>query len=286
MFENSERKTAVRRQRRNFLRAIGGGAALSLPAGVVSATDEEREASGRDASLQDSGAESGVTNTIRDANTPINLSSSAGGWTIRNVGFRNYSSSGQAVIAPAVTDSSQSALIEGCYFGDGGDGPAILVDPSHAGELVIRNCYFEGWGDNAVYGSEPGNPPEHPTPGSGGVVKVENCYAKDNAVSNFRLGTDGSYIKNCVTANGQRGYWGFYGSTRVIDCDIAGGILASDNRWQDPAVIDVENTRFSGGTHLHYSGATIDSTSQGDPRDYYPGVPLSPTDAKNGDMSH
>jgi hypothetical protein len=280
MSKEDQNGNSVKERRRNFLRAVSGGATVSLSAGLVgTASAGERD---RDASLSDAGAKSSIANTVRDANDPINRS--GGGWSIRNVGFRNRNSSSQAVVTAAVTDANQSAVIEGCYFGDGGGGPAILVPPSHAGKLVIRNSYFEGWGNNAIYGSPPGNPSGHSDPGSGGVVAVEDCYAKGNAVSNYRLGTDGSYIRNCVSLGSQRGYWGFYNSTRVLGCDIAGRIHASDNHWQDPAVVTVENSRFS-GTHLHYDGATIDGTSQGQPRDRTPGVPLSPSDAKNGNRS-
>lgn len=284
MLENDPNQKSIDRSRRNFLKAISGGTALTLPTGVVGAGSGERNETEQETLLLDTDAQASITNTIRDANNGINFSMSGGG-TIQNVGFQNRRSAGSALVTAAVTSSGQSAVIDGCYFGDGGGGPAILVAPNHAGTLVIRNSYFEGWGNNAIYGSPPGNPSGHSNPGSGGVVKVENCYAKGNAVANFRLGTDGSYINNCVSVNSQRGYWGFYNTTRVINCDIADGIFASDNTWQDPAVVNVENTRFSGGTHLHYSGATINGTSQGQPRDDYPGVPLSPTDAKNGNLS-
>lgn len=283
MFENDSTRNSTHR-RRTFLKSIGGGTALSLFAGGVGARSAERNGATRETFHVASNAQSSITNTVRNANNRIDFSTSGGG-TIRNVGFRNRRSAGDQLVTAAVTTAGQSSVIEGCYFGDGGSGPAIYVSPSHAGTLHIRNCYFEGWGDNAIYGSPPGNPPGHSTPGSGGVVKVENCYAKGNAISNYRLGTDGSYIRNCVSVGGQRGYWGIYGKTRVVDCDIHSGILASDNAWQEPAVVDVENTRFSGGTHLHYGGATINGTSQGQPRDYYPGVPLSPTDAQSGNMS-
>lgn len=284
MLENDLTQNSNRRPRRSFLKAIGGGTALTLFAGGAGAGSIERNEAEHDALDVANNSRSSITNAVRDANDGINLST-RGGETIRNVGFQNRRSAGSQLVTAAVTDSGQSAVIEGCYFGDGGGGPAIFVTPDHAGTLTIKNCHFEGWGDNAVYGSPPGNPSEHSNPGSGGVVKVENCYSKGNGISNYRLGADGSYIKNCVSVGGQRGYWGFYGTTRVIDCDIESGILASDNTWQDPAVVDVENTRFSGGTHLHYSGATIEGTSQGQPEDYYPGVPLSPTDAKDGNLS-
>jgi hypothetical protein len=284
MLDNDTIQRASRTRRRDFLKAMGGGTALSLLAGRVGARRTERNEPPMKAHLGASDTQSDIMNAIRDANDGIDFSTSGGG-ALRNVGFRNRRSAGTQLVTAAVTTAGQSAVIDGCYFGDGGNGPAIYVTPDHAGTLHIRNCYFEGWGDNAVYGSPPGNPPEHSAPGSGGVVTVENCYSKGNAISNYRLGTDGSYIKNCVSVGGQRGYWGIYGKTRVINCDITSGILASDNTWQDPAVVNVENTRFSGGTHLHYSGATINGTSQGQPRDYYPGVPLSPADAQNGNRS-
>lgn len=282
IFENQSNEKPVYKRRRNVLKAIGGGTLLSVTSGVASATSENRD--GGTKRLSNSQPPASITNTIRDANDLLDYSTSSGGWEIRNVGFQNYRSSSTPLINPAVTDPGQSAIIDGCYFGDGGAGPALFVDPNHAGELLIRNCYFEGWGDNAVYGSPSGNPSSHPTPGSGGVVKVENCYSRGNAISNFRLGTDGSYVKNCVSVGSQRGYWGFYGSTRVLGCDIFGGIHASDNRWQEPAVVTVENTRFS-GQHVHYDGATINGTSQGQPQDRYPGVPLSPTAAKKRNLS-
>lgn len=67
-----------------------------------------------------------------------------------------------------------------------------------------------------------------------------------STMSDFRPGTDGSYIGNRVSVNSQRSYWGFYNTTRVINCDIPGAIHASDNRWQEPTVVTVEYTRVSG----------------------------------------
>lgn len=285
MSKSNQNETLANRQRRQFLQALGGQAGVTLFAGLASTAGVERATAEQQATLVETDEQGNVSNTIRDANNTINRSSSAGGWAVRNVGFQNHRSASTPLLIAAATNSGQSAVIEGCYFGDGGNGPAVFVDPDHAGTLTIRNSYFEGWGDNAIYGSPPGNPSGHPDPGSGGVVKVENCYSKNNAISNFRLGTDGSYVRNCVSLASQRGYWGFYGRTRVLDCDIRGGIHASDNKWQDPAVVTVENTRFSGGTHRHYDGATIEGTSQGSPREYNPGVPSSPTAAKNGNRN-
>ncbi|PSP56603.1 hypothetical protein BRC82_01615 [Halobacteriales archaeon QS_1_67_19] len=207
-----------------------------------------------------------------------------GGWAVRNVGFKGHRGAGSPAVAAAVTDPGGSAVIEGCYLGDGGNGPGVWVQPEHAGTLVVRNCYFEGWGDNGLYGSPPGNPSNHPRPGNGGAVRVENCYAKNNATSNFRLGTDGSALKNSVSFGSQRGYWGFYGRTRVVGCDISGGIHAGSSNWQDNAVVQIRNTSFSGGKHTHYDGATIEGSSQGQPSDRLPGVPTSPGAAKNGNL--
>lgn len=280
MFEGQQEGGRVSRRRRTALKIIAG--ATGLTAGVVD-TESEREESSEESVVSGRELQGSVTNTVWDADDQINLSSS--GWVIRNVGFQGYRSPGTPAVAIAVTDPNGSAVVEGCYFGDGGNGPAIYVAPSHAGEIVIRNSYFEGWADNGIYGSPPGNTSDHPNPGSGGVVRVENCYAKGNATSNFRLGTNGSYIRNCVSFGSQRGYWGFYNSTRVIDCDIGGGIHAGASSWNAAATVNVENTRFSGGKVLHDDGASIGGASQGQPRDYYPGVPLSATDAKNGALT-
>lgn len=234
-----------------------------------------------------------VSNTIRDANNQLNLSGSSGGWEVRHVGFRGRRRTDNPVLAIACRNANQTGIVEGCYFGDGGVGPGIWVAPEHAGEIIIRNCYFEGWGDNALYGSAPGNHSNHTRPGRGGVVKVENCYSINNAISNFRLGTDGSYLKDSVSVNpgsGGRGYWGFYETTQVINCDILGAnapngaIATGTSRW-GPATVNLRNTRFTGKIENHHGGGSVNGSSQGHPRDYYPGVPLSPEAARDGNLT-
>lgn len=284
MLEEKQDGERVSETRRAVLKGIAGGTALTSSVVGARGQIDARGQADEDAIARRE-LQGNLTNTIRDADNQVNYSSRSGGWAIRNVGFQGSRGPGTPAVVPAATDPNGTAVIENCYFGDGGSGPAIWVSPDHAGDLVIRNCYFEGWGDNGVYGSPPGNKSSHSLPGSGGVVRVENCYAKGNATSNFRLGTDGSYIKNCVSLSSQRGYWGFYETTRVIDCDIGGGIHAGASSWNAAATVSVENTRFSGGKELHDDGATIDGGSQGGPKDYYPGVPLSPSDAKNGNLT-
>lgn len=234
------------------------------------------------------------SNQVRGGNNEIHLINS-GGWRISNIGWKGRNSgSSSNTIAVACQNANQTGIIENCYLGDGGGGQGIWVHPSHRGEIIIRNCYFEGFNDNAVYASAPGNHNNHPAPGGGGVVKIENCYSKGSAISNFRIGTDGSYIKNCVSVNpgrGGRGFWGFYNHTRVIDCDILaanapnGAIAVDTSSWSDGARVTLENTRFTGKKVKHYGGAQIIGNSVGQPRDYYPGVPLSPAAARDGNLT-
>lgn len=230
---------------------------------------------------------------IRSGGNEIHLINS-GGWRISNIGWNGYNSgSSSNNIAVACTDPNQTGIIEECYLGDGGGGQGIWVHPDHAGEIIIRNCYFESFQDNAVYGSAPGNHSNHSNPGSHGTVKIENCYSINNAISNFRIGTDGSYIKNCVSVDpgsGGRGFWGFYENTGVIDCDILGasapnGAIATGSSHWGPANVTLRNTRFSGPVVNHHGAGSVNGSSQGQPRDYYPGVPLSPEAARDGNLT-
>ena len=116
-------------------------------------------------------------------------------------------------ILPGVRDPDGEGLIEnvyapdGCvpYFRKGG----IFVDNGntesarHAGHLLIRNCEFSHFSDNAIYGSAPGI--SAADRGGGGSIGVENCLFKNNNVTAIRLGTPGSYAENCtvITEEGE-----------------------------------------------------------------------------------
>ncbi len=87
----------------------------------------------------------------------------------------------------------------------------IRVAKRHAGTVYIRHTYVEGFGNNASYADGTGEA------GRGnGTLIYENCYHRDNTVSNYRIGTSTTELHNCIglysDSNGERGGYPFSGS--------------------------------------------------------------------------
>jgi len=137
-------------------------------------------------------------------------------WTVRNVGFVGVGQAGDGgnrFQFQVSTPSGGHGLIENVWAnGKARNGqPAtelggIYVRSSHAGHLDIRHTYIEGFGNNAVYGSAVGK-----DGGNDGSVAMENCYHRDNTVSQFRIGSPDSTVRNCVGVvndpDGDRGWY-------------------------------------------------------------------------------
>lgn len=144
---------------------------------------------------------------ISNNNADVRIRPSGSGWTVRNIGIKGFHDDGtddsddgnqSYMIGPEV-DAGGTGLIENVYMGDGaatGYGTGIKVAVGHAGELTIRNCYFEDWPGNGIYGSSPGRADR--SNAGYGDVKIEQCYARNNNLSNFRIGTNGSYVRDSV----------------------------------------------------------------------------------------
>lgn len=118
---------------------------------------------------------------------------------LRDITFEGVSDTfGTTKIGPAVTDPDGTALVEDVHITDGAVGysrhTGLWTFPEHAGELLIRRCSFEGLSDNAIYASPVGMDGR----GGQGTVGVENCFFRNNNVSSIRLGSPGSYAKNCT----------------------------------------------------------------------------------------
>lgn len=213
---------------------------------------------------------------------PGNISTQGDGWAIRNVAFDGANGSGWFM-------PQGNGIIENCYFdGPGVDegGEGILVENEHpeGSTILIRFCHFRNWIDNAVYGSEPGNGSGHPTPGNRGRVIIEHCYAENNAISDYRIGSPGSFVRNCVSVNNQhRSMWVYYYDNSVINCDFDGDIVVGEDAWPTNAHLDIENTRI-GGTVRTATGNDTYSGSVGSNPDLTPheNVPMSPEDAYQG----
>lgn len=138
---------------------------------------------------------SGNTLTIRSRNKS--------GWTVENIGFKGVGTDGDGsnsfqfqVSAP----SGGSGTIENVWMNNktrNGEQADVLggiyIRSSHAGHIDIRHTWIEGFGNNAVYGSSVGKDGH-----SEGSVTIENAYHRDNTVSQFRIGSPGSVVRNSV----------------------------------------------------------------------------------------
>ena len=126
----------------------------------------------------------------------------------------------------------------------------------HAGDLLFQSCEFSNFSDNAIYASPPG---QHN--GQEGSVRVENCHFENNNITAIRLGSPGSYAKDCtvVTEEGEipatpwgaitsRAGWiwhsfdGTYENIDVVhDHPNGEGIL---EHWSHHGSLEVVNSRF------------------------------------------
>ncbi len=125
------------------------------------------------------------------------------GWEVRNVGFVGVGQAGggsnRFQFQVSTPDGGQG-VIENIWANGKArnEQPAtelggIYLRSSHAGHIDIRHTYIEGFGNNAVYASAVGK-----DKGSDGSVAIENSFHRDNTVSQFRIGSPDSYIRNCV----------------------------------------------------------------------------------------
>ncbi|WP_455449374.1 hypothetical protein [Natrinema thermotolerans] len=215
--------------------------------------------------------------------------------TIRNVGIRGVwdGHDGSPLVAYA-TDPNGEVLVENVYLGDGSTAenypagnPGVFVPPSHAGTVTVRNLNYQDNPSNAVYGSSPGNPQEHPSPGAGGTVIIEDSYSSNHSSSGFRVGTDDSRVENCVAVGGNRGGWAYFNNPTYRNCDFSGAnigdIYGGNGAWSLDGVATIEEVYGSN------PGGNVDGSFAGSARRTRPeevdGVPTTPEEAASGGSS-
>ncbi|UPW00816.1 hypothetical protein M0R88_01620 [Halorussus gelatinilyticus] len=227
--------------RRDYLRTVGatataagllGGAAGSASAEsyetvTVSANSEKfvTVGSGND-------SPSVLENKIYDVTADgaaVKIYAEGTDWVIRDVGIRGVGNGDGYTVGANVTASDGTGLIENVYLGDGSASNSgrvgIYVFDGHSGNVTIRDCNVQSFSDNGIYGSYPGN-----SSGGQGTVQIENCYARNNNISQYRLGTDGSYVRDSVAH---------------VDADVpdAGGAENARGVWvRRDGTVDVENS--------------------------------------------
>jgi hypothetical protein len=217
-------------------------------------------------------------------------------WTVRNVAVRGvWDEFEKAEPFIALVDDGSTGVIENVYLGDGATDDSypgstgIYVGKAHAGTLEIDRVNIQGFPDNAIYASTPGHTDEYDSgTGGGGEVHITNSYAADCRAAHFRIGTDGSYCRNCVAVGGDRGFIGRFQHTEAYDCDFSGGrfgdVVVGAPGWEtsDTASVSVENTRYE-STNLYWDGNELTGSSAGQPRTEPPaGVPRTPEEAASG----
>ncbi len=246
--ERIETDEKFERNRRSFLKGTGAAVTSAVGIGVMSS---RVGASGYDTIT----VPAGQTKTIRvgsgqhfenkliDQSAPgaaAMVQATGSDWTIRNVGFKGGCGApnfGFFSIIPSVSSGSKGR-IENVYMGDGAEpnsaneaesgGMWVNANTPHEGTLTVKNVNVQKYANNGLYGSGPG---AAQGAGSGGPVHVEDSYFASNDISNVRLGTPDSYVKNTVIEdkgipihhpNGpnKRGVWGWYVPITVKDCDV------------------------------------------------------------------
>ncbi|GAB3672649.1 right-handed parallel beta-helix repeat-containing protein [Halopiger thermotolerans] len=285
--------------RRSYLKAAASAVALALTgAGSAAAAGEDYdviEVPAGETHTIALGDGDTLENTLIDIsarNATFQISAQGSGWEVRNLGIRgNWDETQKA--EPFVV--SGDGVVDNYYFADGATGDTypngptgIYVANDHSGTIRINNVNIQDLPDNAIYGSSPGDLPQHSLgAGGGGDVIITNSYAANCVSSSFRVGTDGSRVENCVSVGSDCGFWAFYNAPKAVNCDFSdsdlGDVRVGDGQWQDDARPRLENVRYE--TDVVHSGS-IDGSSAGAPQRTSPeeveGVPLSAEEAASG----
>ncbi|WP_049923565.1 hypothetical protein [Halopiger djelfimassiliensis] len=298
--------------RRTYLKGVAGvGATIAASMGAAAQSGDYEEVV--------VGANQSVTYTVGSGETLENLlidisahnakfyiRANGSDWAVRNIGIRGTwdDDTKEEPFIVNVT-AGGTGVVENFYWADGtapfdsqrtygGAATGCYVANSHAGTLIMENMNLQGFSDNGVYGSSPGDLSSHPSGGGGGgEVIIRNSYAADCAPAGFRLGSDGSRLENCVVTNCTRNYWGFYHDTAVVDCDLSdssqhGDIVVSDSYWDHAATVTARNTYFETTGKHGSNGRVVGSSADRTPRtkpDQVEGVPLTPEEAAAGTSS-
>lgn len=124
-----------------------------------------------------------------DAGGPIHLFLE-GDSTVRNVEVDGSCSNQIGVVRVDVRDEGGTAVFEEFQARNGEDNKSltgIFVGTAHTGEVTFRDCQVEGFSDNGLYASAPGEPDG----GNGSVHAVGGTFSNNN-IANVRLGSTGS----------------------------------------------------------------------------------------------
>ncbi|ELY49373.1 hypothetical protein C495_00370 [Natronorubrum sulfidifaciens JCM 14089] len=220
-------------------------------------------------------------------------------WTVRNIGFKGENTSGTGSATFGISDGAGgTSTVENVYLGDGssdGNGnpnghgqTAFWVAPDHSGHIDFKNVNIQGFADNAIYASAPGN-------SGGGTIHIDSCFAANCYVSHYRLATEGSKVTNSSVYVDNEGYagrgiWAWSpGTVEVEDCQIEmnghhTAIDAGANGQGTNVVLRNTDYDADGGIAEHAgSSVQLEDDTGTDPEAFVPaGTPTSPEEAAAG----
>ncbi|SEH18062.1 hypothetical protein SAMN04487967_3587 [Natronorubrum sediminis] len=288
--------------RRSFVRSAAATATAAFTFGAAGTAAAQDDYEVIEAENQEITVESGETweNKLIDMTTgqDITITTVGSDWTVRNIGFEGENVSGAGSATFGISDDGGESTIENVYLGDGSDDgnqsgtghgqTAFWANPEHAGHIDMQNVNIQGFADNAVYGSAPGN-------GGGGTIHIDSCFAANCYVSHFRLATEGSRITNSSVLVDDEGYegrgiWAWSpGTIEVENCQIEmnghnSAIDAGANgQGTDVALIDSQYDEQAGIAEHDGSNVQLEGDTGTDPEAFIPdGTPTSAEEAALG----
>jgi len=176
----------------------------------------------------------------------------------------------------ACVDGSATGILQNCTAVDGAvegeRGRGVFVPTGNVGEVVIDGCEIQNMTDNCIYCSS-----------SSGPVRVQNCYFRNNNISNVRVSMPAT-VRNVVVVNdelapshgggrNQRGIWlrdRGRGEITVENCDVThmseddshpvliegGSGSVTDCRVRnDTSAAAINNNGSYSGSGIHLSGS-------------------------------
>lgn len=293
--------------RRTFVTSLATATTVATGSAIVgtAAADDAYETitidSGEDRTIH---VEDGETfeNKLIDctaSNARVTVAAHSTDWTIRNVAVHGELDVGRPAAVFGISDvEGGTSTFENVYLGDGstnaGQATAetgIWVNPEHSGHIDMRHVNVQGFPDNGVYASAPGG-------AGGGTIHIDECFAANNYVANFRIGSEGSKVTNSSVLLDEEGYDGrgiwvwSPGPCEIENCQLEmnGGNYAIDagaNSGGSTAVVSETDydTGFNGGVgESHGAIAELDDDCGTEPEAEIPsGVPTSAEEAAAGE---
>ena len=238
-----DRQGGSRLDRRGYLRLLGASAgvatigALETDTAGASSYYTTYTVSAGETFTRMIGSDETFENALIDVTADgasIDVTAQGSNWGIHNIGVKGRCTTNDGNSFRLEVDEGSTGVFENVYLGDGA-APShctgVFVPTTHAGTLRIRALNVQYWPGNGVYASAPGRSERG---GRGGLVEIERSYARNNNIAGFRLGTDGSIVRDSVvvvdddipdlTPSGMeeaRGVWVKEGaSVRIERCDV------------------------------------------------------------------